>query len=506
MPQDIIEVSRHGKYVRGSWSMAGGILYCLLIISVGGVSAQVDGQRTRSIDEPWRLELDQLPMEKRSLFDWGGWFRFSYWDSDDNVDRDGDGLKDYDPDSPSDGRHMLRRYQLRLWGFLTLDDAHNFYVRGLNDYYDWNTHTSYRGDDHYWDEAQLERGWYHFRYSKVPNVSPGDFDFSAQIGRQYVEMGTGLALSYPLDAVLLRGYYKDWQLTGLLAQSISSSYNIDRSFPGDSKECRTYWGGELQYNGWKDHRPFAYFFAQNDHDAGAIRLVDPADITSAQSFGYDSYYTGFGSRGRFFHKDVQYTTEVVFEGGDSYAQGPLNTPLVGRREEIKAWAFDTELRYLSPGDNRTQLIAEYLLTSGDGDRAGSPVNTVGGNRAGTDDKSFSAWGYRNTGISLAPLMSNLGMVRLGASTYPLTNSKTFEAMQVGTDLFLFHKQDSTGAMSDGLSTDHSSWVGSELDLFINWRLTSDLAWSIYYGMFEPGDAFTDGHQRQVFFTAVTLNF
>jgi len=468
------------------------------VILDGSVVWGQGGQRRRTLDEPFRLALDEQPQAKRDLFDWGGWFRFSYWGADDNVDRDGDGF--------DDGRHMLRRYQLRLWGFLTVDQAHHVYVRGLNDYYDWNHGTSYRNDDHYWDEARLERGWYYFRYSQLPEAAPSDFDFAAQIGRQYVELGTGLALSIPLDAVMLHGYWRDWELTGLLGLSVPSTHNVDRSVPGNSKESRRWWGTELRYHGWRDHEPFVYFFRQEDQDAGMIRLVDPTDIQTAQSFGYDSSYVGMGSRGRFFFRDVEYTAEVVLEQGESYDSGPGGASMVGRREDIEAWAFDTELRYISPKAHRSQVVVEYLLTSGDGDRTASPTNTVGGNLAGTRDESFVGWGYRNTGIGLAPSMSNLGMVRLGLSTYPLYAERIFENLQVGTDLFLFHKQDSRGAMSDSVSTDNSSWVGSEIDLFLNWRLTSDLAWSLYYGYFEPGDAFATGHQRQLWFTAVTLNF
>ena len=35
------------------------------------------------------------------------------------------------------------------------------------------------------------------------------------LGRQYVEFGTGLALSIPLDAIQARGYYGNWQFTGM---------------------------------------------------------------------------------------------------------------------------------------------------------------------------------------------------------------------------------------------------------------------------------------------------
>lgn len=451
-------------------------------------------QSGRTIDEPFRLTMDQQPAGKRALFDGGGWLRTSYWGMDDNVDRNrDDGISD-------DGKHGLRRQQLRLWGDATLDGAHHVYARGLLDYYDWNHGTSYRSDDNYWDEAVLERGWYKFRWSALPQVTPGDFDWSAQIGRQYVEFGTGLALSLPLDAVVGRGYYNDWEVTGMMAKSIASTRNYDHFVPGNDREHRCFWGTELRYNRWKDQRPFVYFYKQNDQDGGLVREYVPGDPNTLQSFGYDSSYVGMGSRGRFFHRDLEYTGELVLEQGKSYARG------VGDREDIKAWAFDTELRYISPGSHRSQLVAEYLLTSGDGDRYGSPNSSAGGNQAGTDDRGFSAWGYRNTGICLAPLMSNLGMVRLGAATYPFCETGRLNRLQLGTDFFLYHKQDGRGAMSDSVSSERDSFIGHEVDFYLNWRLTSDLAWALYYGFFEPGEAMVDGGLRQTLYTGLTLNF
>ena len=41
---------------------------------------------------------------------------------------------------------------------------------------------------------------------------------------------------------------------------------------------------------------------------------------------------------------------------------------------------------------------------------------------------------------------------------------------------------------------------------VNWRITSDLSWTIRYGAFFPGRAFDDRSCRQFLMTAVILNF
>jgi Alginate export len=406
-----------------------------------------------------------------------------------------------------DGYHVLRWQQLRVWGFLNLDQVHQFYARGKLDYWDWNQGTSYDHNDSDWEGMNLERGWYDFKLSRARKVygwDPSDFDLQLRLGRQYVQFGTGLALSIPLDAVLLTADYQGWQLTGLGAQSIESSKNIDRSIPDETNEERCFWGLQLRYNGWRDHEPFVYYFEQTDKNGGMEETITLPDTIYDQKFGYDSQYAGLGSRGRFFHRDLQYTCEFVTECGKSYAF----TGQTGgeHRDNIHAWAVDTELRYVPRDRRQSEVALEYLLTSGDPDRFLSPTNTLGGNRPGTTDLSFSAWGYRNTGLVLAPRMSNLGMVRVGASTFPANHIKMFRELRVGTNMYIYHKQQSAGAASDTLSTKDSGFLGSEVDIYTDWRITSDLAWTINYGVFWPGSGFGPQKDRHLLFTAVTVNF
>ena len=134
------------------------------------------------------------------------------------------------------------------------------------------------------------------------------------------------------------------------------------------------------------------------------------------------------------------------------------------------------------------------------------MNTVGGNQIGTKDHSFVGWGFRNTGLAFSPLMSNLGMIRLGASTFPAENVKMFKDLELGTNMYIYHKHRSGGAASDTLSTKEHAYLGSEFDFYANWWITSDLALMAHYALFLPGDAFSPQPDRQMFFTALTINF
>jgi len=453
------------------WFLAGLALMGPLTMPANAQSAD-QTQRERILDEPFRLNMDdQTPAEKRVLFDWGGYFRSTFWAADENVDRDGDGL--------DDGYRALRRQQLRVWGLLDLDQVHRVYARGKLDYLDWNSGSSVDHNDSDWEGADLDRGWYEFRLSRYQQAygePVGQHDLAVKLGRQYVEFGTGLALSLPLDAALVSLYSGHWQLTGLGGVSLHSAHNIDRSFPGDTNEERTFYGLQVRYNAWPDHKPFAYFFGQEDDDFGTVR--------QGQTYGYDSHYLGVGSRGQLGLPNLQYTVEGVLESGRSHAFGAP-----ARKESIEAWAFDTELRYLFMDTKRSELTAEYLLASGDGDRDASPTNTIGGNRPRTDDTSFVAWGFRDTGLALAAVPTNLGMLRLGASTFPARQQRCFEHLKVGASYYFYHKQQAGGALSDNLSLDEACYAGSEMDLYLQWRFTSDLAWTARYGLFWPGAAF-----------------
>ncbi len=465
-----------------------GVIMAVSVLS-GVVLGQEVSQREKILDEPFRVKMDeQVPSAKRAVFDWGGWLRSSVWYGDDHGDRDFDGR--------DDSHRVLWRQQLRVWGQGSIDQVHRFYVRGRLDMRDWNSNTSFDGNDSDWDGPKLDRFWYDFRWSRACNVydwQETPFDFSARLGRQYMVIGTGLAMSQPLDAARLGFEYQQWQVTGLIGQSTDDDFNIDQSMPGAAEESRIFWGTEVRYRGWRNHEPFAYFLSQDDKDAGKVR--------NGQMYGYDSSYLGLGSRGQFFHRDLQYTTELAYEQGKSFAWGGGNN-----REDIQAWAGDFELRYLVPDKRRSQLWLEYLISSGDGDRSFSPTNTIGGNQAHTTDDSFSAWGYRNTGLALAPRLSNLGMVKLGGSTFPAMNSQLLKELQVGSDIFVYHKQQKETVISDSLSADNSAYVGTGMDIFADWRILSDVAFSARYGIFWPGSAYVDKGNRHQFFTAVTVNF
>ncbi|MBC8107632.1 MAG: hypothetical protein H7Z14_13660, partial [Anaerolineae bacterium] len=56
-------------------------------------------------------------------------------------------------------------------------------------------------------------------------------------------------------------------------------------------------------------------------------------------------------------------------------------------------------------------------------------------------------------------------------------------------------------------TSDSRFLGVEPDVYLNWQITSDVALSVRYGLFIPGDSVeNDKKFRQFLYTGVTIAF
>jgi hypothetical protein len=206
------------------------------------------------------------------------------------------------------------------------------------------------------------------------------------------------------------------------------------------------------------------------------------------NFDYDTFYVGIGSTGELV-QNLRYSTEWVYEGGHSYwdRQSFLEDQ---RRDNVEA---------------KPRIIGEYMFASGDSDRYGSPTNAIGGNRKG-QDHSFSGFGYRDTGLSFGPRLSNVHVWRAGGSFLPFEKTKGLDQLELGTDWFLYAKNRSNGAVSDPTADDRSGYLGWEMDYYANWRITSDLSWTTRFGTFFPGEAFSDRTTRTFFLVGMTWSF
>ena len=219
-----------------------------------------------------------------------------------------------------------------------------------------------------------------------------------------------------------------------------------------------------------------------------------------QGYDYDSFYVGVGSEGELID-NLRYSTEWVHETGRSYGHRRFI-----KRDVIRAWAFDVQLEYLFDTRGRPRASVQYMFASGDPGRLDSPTDTVGGNRTDFENTGFMGFGWRDTGLSLAPTLSNVHVWRGGASFFPFEGHRYLDRLEVGSDTYLFWKNRRAGAISDPTATIQSGYLGWEMDFYANWEITSDLYWTTRYGIFFPGKAFDDQTTRTFLLVGLTWSF
>ncbi len=423
----------------------------------------------------------ELPVSQRFRADWGGWFNSYLFLFDDGVE----------------SSRTLRLNELRLWTSFTADRGiHQGYARMRLSYNDWNAGDSFTGNEDDLDGPNLERGWYQFdiaRALRLYGMSEAPFELKVKLGRDLVYTGTGYAIDLLLDHVQIQGEYLDFETTFTVGKTPASTENIDRSRPVADHSDRNFWIIEERYKGFDRHEPFVYVAWQDDNTS-----EDPPNYL--QNYRYESRYIGFGSTGQLCD-DLRYNTEWVIERGRSFGDRRFL-----RQNTIKAWGFDHRLEYFFRHRMKPIVSLEYMFASGDANRFGSPTNAEGGNVNDFVDRSFVGFGFRDTGISFSPRLSNIHTWRLGGSFRPFPDVEAVKALELGSDFYLYWKHRSSAAVSDGLADLQSGYLGWEMDYYANYRIFSDLSWTVRFGSFFPGQAFSDRTTRTFLLTGVTWSF
>jgi len=441
------------------------------------VSAQ-DG--TGLFDEELRVILDkQRPDQRDAPFKAGGWLSATFYDYN---------------DTPARRDRTLRQFQLRLWGQMNIDGVHRGYVRALLDYDDWD-----HGDNPVYgrgDEAghRIERAWYEIALGQ--NAAGTRAAVRIKGGRQYTSIGTAFVLSMPLDAVQITASASNASLKALLGLTVRDSHNIDPTDNVARHQDRLFAAVELAYEGFDRHRPFIYILSNDDRTS-----AHPA--AAAQAFEYSSQYVGVGSQGALPGGQFTYQAELVSQWGKTYSEGATSG-----KDRIRAMAVDLEVDYTFDVATKPKVMAEYIYATGDKNRRLHSSSTFGGNLLGSKDHGFNAFGFRDTGLALAPRISNLHMLMLGGSFFPLEKVESFKRMELGAKAFCYQKAAEAGPVSDPTAGNNARFLGSATDVFVNWRLTSDLSWTVRYGVFFPGAAYDGGDKtcRQFLYSGVVLSF
>ena len=481
---------------------------CIGLLTAAPVLAQDAGALDRferqleQIQRDTRLKVDTtVPADQRVVADYGGYLTLNFLAIDDDQGT----------------THILRQYDMNVYGRLNLDNVHEFFLRVRTSYRDFNTGDDFDGLGDDWVEPTLDRAHYRFDLKRYMAAYQGEmtpYDFTLQGGRQLVHWANGLTLSQEIDGAVFDLGYEQWAMQIVLGRTRDSTTDFDSSRPSFADETRRgFYGALLSYQLTAQHKPFVYGLVQVDNNEAETLNSTVGGVATTTNFDYNSWYFGAGSRGN-LSDNILYGVEFVYQGGSTLSSsfditGGVVTALTQTEDDISAMAFDVVIDYLMNDPNRSRLTFEVIMASGDDDRIHSN-NTFGGNAPNTTDRGFNGFGLLNTGLAFAPSVSNLIMMRMGGSTFPSPTSSVFGKLQVGTNLFVFAKLNPDAPIDEDTKDDR--YLGFEADFYANWQITSDVSFAMRYGFFVPGDAIggaitpNDGNARHFFYSGLTLGF
>ena len=434
--------------------------------------------------------------EDRFQYDYGAVLRYN-----------GNWFEDHGPKAPFpipgtpqfQGFRTAHDFDLRPWLNASLDGVHFGYVRGQLDFLQYGSGDSFdRNSD--WRGPFVDLGFYRLDIDQAVRRYRGaeidDWSADFTIGRQFLYVGRGIAFALTTDAISFDWSLGDWAGLVFGSQSIRHFDNIDRSVPGFERSDREFFGAQLEYEAWDHHKPYGYVIVQRDRS-------DERPENPLQEYDYDSQYWGIGISGEALFgrgecgwgvQNLKYFTEFIIQGGDSFGSGATKS-----QDPIHAWAMDAGLIYYANGRTKPRFLAEYARASGDADRA-TPQNTAFGNSAGTTDHGFLGFGLLNTGVSFAPMFANLEFVRVAGAFRPFEQCCEWRLsdLEMGTSFFAYWCPAEDGGVSDVRADKPGhAYLGSEVDLFVNWRLSSDVYLMLNYGIFFPeAESFAVERSRQ----------
>jgi hypothetical protein len=447
-------------------------------------------RQLQQIQRDTRMRINpDVPVDQRTLLDYGGYFTFSFFAIDD-IEQN---------------THILRQYDLVGYARINIDNVHEFHLRARTSFRDFGNNDSFdgQGDEMLW--PTVEQAYYRFdlaRYLAAYKNQTIQNNLTVTLGRQFIYWANGMVLAEYLDGGLAEVTLGSISLQLLGGQTIHDTIDIDATRPEfDEKTQRLFYGGMATVQVGK-HRPFVYGLVQRDRNDDEVLVIGQ----SRTRFDYNSWYLGVGANGSFTDQLV-YGVEFAYEGGNTLSNSFDRDTLAAipqERDDIQSGALDVKLDYLFTDPRRSRLSFEVIAATGDPDRAHT-TNTLGGNAPGTQDHAFNSWGLLNTGLAFAPNVSNIISGRIGGSIFPFPEANRFRRMQVGADLLGYFKYREDSPI-DEVTTD-DRFLGWEPDVYLNWQISSDVTFALRYGVFFPGEAIVeDQHPRNFFFMGVTFAF
>ncbi len=445
--------------------------------------AQQDEESRRRQQEAERLqELERREFfgepSEAFFFDYGAWLRPGWFVFRDGAQRD---------ISRSD-------LDLRLWIDLRYG-PHQLYARARTVYMKYANGDGPEDRDEIVDGPAGDVVFYQLLLGELLGSPDRIWDASLRAGRQYVRLASGLVFNGVGDGLSARGSVGPVEIDLFGLRAIENEDDIDVSRPEADNQFRYFVGGKATVRAIADHAPFLAFLVERDRGD---------DGEEFQEYEFDAEYYGAGIRGQLFLEGLIYDIEGWLQRGSRFAF--LQT---GRPEDVKAFALLASLEYSISVRTHPQVRVGFLWGSGDPDRF-RITNTELGNVSGTDDEAFLGFGYLPTGYALAPLLSNLRILRAGASFRPLEGLDLWElgwdTLEIGVEYYHYRKDHAQGGISDPFAGFESDRIGQELDVFLQWAVLSDVSVSARAGWFFPGSAYEEDRVRPFYSFSVVFSF
>ncbi|MCH2136544.1 MAG: hypothetical protein MK101_08175 [Phycisphaerales bacterium] len=387
----------------------------------------------------------------------------------------------------------LYQYEANVFANAVVDGGHRIFgnLRFLYNQYDVSRGSNETGflvpyGNRYWYQFDLKA------LQRATEGAAGDLDLNMRAGRQFINWNSGLIYSNDIYGMRVRGGTDRLSWEGLIGVTASSGfYDFDPSRSNyDSQTDRALFGIRGGWTFGPELELFVSGFWQRDHNENRNVTVTLPVTGETVTFNhnFDTSYLSVGGSGA-IGPEVLWTLELVRETGTRhsrhvYVPGP---PLQAVNEDspIEAYAGVFNLSWAPSGiATRPRIDGTLAFGTGDADHF-TTSGGQGGNHPGTTDHSFQSMGYVYTGLAGAPSLTNLLMLRVGGSVGIPIEARRPDALRVGMDVFLFGKQKVDAPVSLRFSN-NNRYLGTEVDWKIDWRLTSDVSFTLRAGLYWPG--------------------
>jgi hypothetical protein len=449
-------------------------------------------QELQEIDLDTRLLANtDIPPGQRALIDFGGYFSPQYYSVDDS----------------NNDNHGLRQYQLVAYLRANFDGANEIFLRGSTEYNDYNTGDSFDGFGSRLINPDFDRAYYRFDLQRYESAYEGkqiNYDVNFEGGRDLVYWGNGLTMAEVVDGVMPTFSWGPLTLATVAGITPLRTVDIQPDRPEfDDNTKRCFYGAMLSVAIGSNH-PYVYGLVQRDNNTENLSTTDGI-ITR---YAYDSDYIGAGSTGS-LTDHIHYGIEGTFECGNTLSNsstisGFQLVQAEQTRDNIDAWAADAKVDYVPQDVYNSRITLEGIFATGCVNR-GLTNTTFNGNAPNTPDRAFDAFGLVSTGLAFGAPVSNLAVMRVGASTFPFVLHEGFRRLQVGMDVYWFNKASAAAPIDE--PTNNATYLGWEPDFYLNYEVLSDLTLTLRYGVFMPNaGAFPDDKARQFFYTGAIIAF